>query len=229
MGTSMSGDRARPVPAALSAEGEVSGSDTETRAARRVERRRTTRETDVRVTLDLDGTGQSTIATSVPFLDHLLTALARHGRFDLEIAASGDTEVDDHHTVEDVGLVLGQALLAALGERRGIARFGSAYVPMDDALARAVVDLSGRPYLVFERNGVPLAARVGSFDTDLAEEFWRALANEARLTAHLDLLRARNAHHALEALFKAAGLALRSATRVTDVGGAVPSTKGALG
>ncbi|GAC1450969.1 MAG: hypothetical protein PVSMB4_10380 [Ktedonobacterales bacterium] len=196
---------------------------------RRAARSRTTRETDIRVVLDLDGTGQTRIATGVPFLDHMLTALARHGHFDLEIAATGDTAVDDHHTVEDVGLVLGQVLLLALGERRGIARFGSAYVPMDDALARAVVDLSGRPYLAYERGPVALAARVGTFDTDLAEEFWRALTNEARLTLHLDLVRARNAHHALEALFKAGGLALRGATRVTDPAGSVPSTKGVLG
>ena len=197
--------------------------------SRRSERHRISRETDVRASLNLDGAGKAAISTSVPFLDHMLDSLTRHGRFDLEITARGDTLVDDHHTVEDVGLVLGQAFLEALGNRHGIARFGSAYAPMDDALARAVVDISGRPYLVFERNGVALASRVGSFDTDLAEEFWRALVMESRLTVHLDILRARNAHHALEALFKATGSALHQASRVIDPSEGIPSTKGLLG
>jgi imidazoleglycerol-phosphate dehydratase len=199
--------------------------------ARTAARHRVTRETDVAVTLDLDTppeTGTPTIATSVPFLDHLLSACARHGRFRVSITASGDTEVDDHHTVEDVGIVLGQALREALGERRGIARFGSAYVPMDEALARAIVDISGRPYLVYETSPVALPERVGRFDTQLVEEFWRAFATEARVTLHLDLLRGRNGHHACEALFKAVGLALRMAVRVETPGGAVPSTKEVL-
>lgn len=214
-------------------------------AIRTAARHRVTRETDVAVTLALDppetaaaaGNAADTpdasdrapaIATSVPFLDHLLSAFARHGRFTLSVTARGDTEIDDHHTVEDVGIVLGQTLREALGERRGIARFGSAYAPMDEALARAVVDISGRPYLVYETGPVALPERVGTFDTQLVEEFWRAFATEARITLHLDLLRGRNAHHACEALFKAAGLALRTATRVETAGGAVPSTKGVL-
>jgi imidazoleglycerol-phosphate dehydratase len=204
-----------------------------TETTRRAERRRVTRETDVVMTLDLDAEpadpSATAIATGVPFLDHMLAAFARHGRFALSIGATGDLEIDDHHTVEDVGLVLGQALRDALGERRGIARFGSAYAPMDESLARAVVDISGRPYLVYETGPVALSERVGRFDTALAEEFWRAFATEARITLHLDLIRGRNAHHALEASFKAAGLALRAAVRVETPGGAVPSTKGVLG
>ncbi len=187
---------------------------------------RKTAETDVRVALNLDGSGQASLQTSVPFLDHLLHSLARHGRFDLEVVAKGDTEIDDHHTVEDIGIVLGQAFSRALGEKRGIARFGSVLAPMDEALARAVVDISGRPFLVYEAPGV--APWVGRFDTALAEEFWRALVNNALITLHLDLLRGKNAHHMLEALFKSAGLALHAATRVIDRGGAVPSTKEVL-
>ncbi len=187
---------------------------------------RKTAETEVRVTLNLDGSGQASLQTSVPLLDHLLNALARHGRFDLEITAKGDTEIDDHHTVEDIGIVLGQALSRALGDKRGIARFGAAHAPMDEALARAVVDISGRPFLVYEAPG--LAPWVGRFDTALAEEFWRAFVNNAAITLHLDLLRGKNAHHALEALFKSAGLALHAAARVVQQGGAVPSTKEVL-
>ncbi|HEY7983177.1 MAG TPA: imidazoleglycerol-phosphate dehydratase HisB [Ktedonobacterales bacterium] len=200
---------------------------------RRAERRRQTRETTVTVALDLDrlpADGEdAAIATSVPFLDHLLGGFARHGRFTLRVSASGDTRIDDHHTVEDVGITLGQALLAALGERRGIVRFGTAYAPMDEALARAVCDISGRPYLVYELGSVALPARVGAFDTQLVEEFWRGFATEARLALHLDLLRGRNAHHCLEALFKAAGLALHAATRPHPGDAGIPSTKGVLG
>jgi imidazoleglycerol-phosphate dehydratase len=193
---------------------------------RQAERTRATRETEVRVALNLDGTGANEIATGVPFLDHMLTAFARHGRFDLVIGATGDLAVDDHHTVEDVGLVLGMAFAGALGEGAGIARFGSAYVPMDDALARVVVDCSARPYLVWGAEVAP--ARIGTFDPALAEEFWRAVAMRAGLTLHVDLLRHRNAHHALEAIWKAAGLALHAATRVSH-GDETPSTKGVLG
>lgn len=197
------------------------------------ERRRVTRETDVYVSLALDATpeqvGTSAIATGVPFLNHMLDSMARHAHFRLEVAATGDVEIDDHHTVEDVGLTLGQAFLEALGERRGIARFGYAYAPLDEALARVVIDISGRPFLVYEDGPVALADRVGTFDTSLAEEFWRAFTVEARVSMHLDLLRGRNSHHALEALFKAAGLALRAATRVEAGNSNVPSTKGVLG
>jgi imidazoleglycerol-phosphate dehydratase len=194
-------------------------------ASRRAEKHRVTRETDVRVLLDIDGSGQSEIATGVPFLDHMLTSFARHGRFNLTIAATGDLAVDDHHTVEDVGLVLGDVWREALGDMRGIARFGSAYVPMDDALARVVVDCSGRPFLVWAVD-VP-TARIGSFDPALAEEFWRAVSTRAGLTLHIDLLRQRNAHHGLEAIWKAAGMALKEASRIAYPG-EVQSTKGVL-
>lgn len=208
-------------------------SDRDTALVRRVaERRRVTRETDVSVRVNLDPNAADepeAISTSAPFLDHMLSGLARHGRLGLAISATGDTEIDDHHTVEDVGLTLGQTLLAALGERRGIARFGYAYGPMDEALARVVIDISGRPFLCYETSAVVLPERVGIFDTQLIEEFWRAFATEARVTLHVDVLRGRNAHHIFEAMFKAAGLALGAATRVIDPGGAAPSTKGMLG
>lgn len=210
----------------------MSEESTQPSPARLAERRRVTRETDVFASVNLDALpadpNAMAISTSVPFLDHLLSGFARHGRFTLTIAATGDTEIDDHHTVEDVGIVLGQVVLAALGDRRGIARFGDAYAPMDEALARAVVDISGRPYLVYEQGDVTLPARLGTFDTQLVEEFWRAFANEARITLHLDLLRGRNGHHTLESLFKAAGLAFRSATRVDAADTHVPSTKGVI-
>lgn len=201
-----------------------------TPTGRRAERARITRETDITLTLGLDapGTPHIAVATGVPFLDHMLEAFARHGRFELVVGATGDVEIDDHHTVEDVGLVLGQALREALGERRGIARFGHAYAPMDEALARAVYDLSGRPFFVYATGDYAWPERVGRFDTALVEEFWRAVATEGRLALHLDLLRARNAHHAIEALFKAAGLALRAAVTLNDPAGEVPSTKGVL-
>lgn len=200
---------------------------------RTAERERVTRETDIAIALNLDSLpadpAMSEITTGVPFLDHMLDAFARHGRFTLAVRATGDIRIDDHHTVEDVGLVLGQTFLAALGERRGIARFGYAYAPMDESLARAVVDISGRPYLVFMPGTVNLTARLGTFDPVLVEEFWRAFTTEARLALHLDILRGVNSHHAIEAVFKAAGLALRAATRVDSQDDRVPSTKGMLG
>jgi histidinol dehydrogenase len=187
---------------------------------------RVTAETQVQVTLDLDGDGHTDMQTPVPFLNHLLNAFARHGRFDLKIEARGDIEIDDHHTVEDIGIVLGQTLQQALGTKHGIARFGSAYAPMDEALARAALDISGRPFLVYEAPGI--APWVGRFDTALVEEFWRALVTHAAITLHLDVLRGRNAHHALEALFKSAGLALHAATRIVTPDGTIPSTKEVL-
>ena len=200
---------------------------------RTAERERVTRETDIAIALNLDSLPadptMSEIATGVPFLDHMLDAFARHGRFTLAVRATGDIHIDDHHTVEDVGLVLGQTFLAALGERRGIARFGHAYAPMDESLARAVVDISGRPYLVFMQGHLNFTSRLGTFDPALVEEFWRAFTNEARLALHLDILRGTNTHHAIEAAFKAAGLALRAATRVDQQDDRVPSTKGMLG
>jgi len=196
---------------------------------RRAEILRETGETRILIRVDLDRPGPPRIHTAVPFLDHMLTALARHGRLGLEVDAQGDTEIDDHHTVEDIGIVLGQAIAEALGDKAGITRFGTAYAPMDEALARVVLDLSGRAFISWL---VPLRAPtlggVRLFHTDLVEEFFRALVANARVTAHFDLIRAQNDHHALEALFKAFALALHAATRLGDPGGAVPSTKGVL-
>jgi imidazoleglycerol-phosphate dehydratase len=192
--------------------------------ARAAEVQRQTGETDVRVRLDLDGAGEGDISTGVPFLDHMLTLFARHGRFDLSVQVSGDTHVDDHHTTEDTGIVLGQAIRQALGDKRGVARYGFAYVPMDETLVRSALDLSGRPFCIYE---VPVAApKVGTFDTELAEHFCQSLAFHALLTLHVDLIRGRNAHHILEAVFKSLAVALHAASRV--VRDDLPSTKGTL-
>jgi imidazoleglycerol-phosphate dehydratase len=193
------------------------------------ERERKTRETDIRVRVDLDGTGTAEVRTGVGFFDHMLDALARHGMFDLRIHCEGDLHIDAHHTVEDVGIALGGAFLDALGEKRGIARYADATVPLDEALVRAVVDVSGRPFLHFD---VPLPVgqpRVGDFDAALSAEFWRAFATEARITLHLDGLRGENAHHVVEATFKAAARALDGATRLDPRRAeSIPSTKGTL-
>lgn len=187
-----------------------------------IERR--TGETAVSVGLNLDGVGHADVTTGVGFLDHMLDLFARHGRFDLEVRAEGDTQIDDHHTTEDVGIVLGQAIREAAGDKRGIARYGHAYVPMDEALVRCALDLSGRPFYVWE---VALPSpRVGSFDTELAEHFFQSVALNAALTLHLDLIRGRNTHHIIEAVFKSVAVALHQATRV--VRGDLPSTKGSL-
>ncbi len=191
------------------------------------EARRKTKETDVRVRVDLDGSGRAEVKTGIGFFDHMLEALARHAPYDLEIAASGDLHVDAHHTVEDVGIVLGQALAQALGERRGIRRYGEATVPLDDALARVVVDVSGRPYVAFHAEP-PTWQKLGDYDVALTPEFFRALATHGGLTLHLDLLRGQNAHHAVEAVFKAAARALGDATRLDPRVTGVPSTKGTL-
>ena len=188
---------------------------------------RVTSETDIQLTLDLDGSGVSDIATGIGFLDHMLTALARHGLFDLTVQAKGDLHIDFHHTTEDIGIVLGLAFFRALGEKRGIRRFGHALVPMDEALAEAVVDLSGRGLLVwsaeFERD------KIGEMDTELFEEFFRAFATNAALTLHITRRAGHNAHHVAEACFKAAARALRRATEFDPrVGDAIPSTKGSL-
>jgi imidazoleglycerol-phosphate dehydratase len=188
---------------------------------------RKTGETDISLHLDLDGSGSVRATTGVPFLDHMLDALGRHGRFDLDVTCTGDAAMDPHHTVEDVGIALGTAIRDALGDKRGIARFSHAYAPLDEALARVVIDVSGRPYLEF--NAVMPEPVIGSdFAASLIEEFWRALVINAGLTCHIDLLRARNSHHAAEAIFKAGALALRDATRLTGNPGSVPSTKGIL-
>jgi len=189
---------------------------------------RQTKETNVRVRLDLDGTGRASVRTGIGFFDHMLEALARHALYDLEIAASGDLHVDAHHTVEDVGIVLGQALSRALGSRDGIRRYGAATVPLDDALARVVVDVSGRPYLAFHAEP-PTWQKVGDYDVALTPEFFRAVATHGGLTLHMDLLRGQNAHHVVEAVFKAAARALGEATSRDPRVEGVPSTKGTLG
>jgi imidazoleglycerol-phosphate dehydratase len=185
---------------------------------------RKTNETDIRVNLNLDGTGEHKIATGIPFFDHMLAQIARHGHFDLEIDAKGDLEIDGHHTVEDVGWVLGQALREALGDRRGITRFGHAYVPLDEALTRVVIDLSGRPYLVYKADFK--ATRVGDLQTELIEEFLKALVQEGRFNLHVESLYGRNQHHIAETIFKATAQALYTATRVQH--SQIPSTKGVL-
>lgn len=188
---------------------------------------RTTSETDVSLALDLDGTGVAEIATGVGFFDHMLTAFARHGMFDLTVRAEGDLHIDCHHTVEDVGIVLGQAFARAIGDKRGIRRFGHAVVPMDEALAEAATDISGRGFLAwsvaFERE------KIGEIDTELFEEFFRALATNAQVTLHVRQQAGRNAHHVAEACFKGVARALRMACEHDPrAGDAVPSTKGSL-
>jgi len=194
---------------------------------RRVDVRRKTSETRISLTLDLDGSGDAELKTGVPFFDHMLTQIARHGLFDLAIDADGDLEIDAHHTVEDVGIVLGQALQQAVGDKRGLTRYGHAYVPLDEALSRAVVDLSGRPGLHYRVRYT--RARVGDFDVDLLQEFFQGLVNHAQITVHLDNLYGDNAHHQAETLFKAFGRALRMAvTPDPRAAGQIPSTKGSL-
>jgi imidazoleglycerol-phosphate dehydratase len=196
-------------------------------AARTADINRDTLETRIRVRLDLDGTGEQSLAVGVPFFEHMLAQIARHGLVDLAIEASGDTAIDDHHTVEDTGIVLGQALDAALGERRGIRRYGHAYVPLDESLARVVIDFSGRPGLFF--NATFHRPRVGGFDVDLVREFFQGFVNHARCTLHVDVIRGDNVHHMIETIFKAFGRALReAATADPRLGDATPSTKGSL-
>jgi imidazoleglycerol-phosphate dehydratase len=190
---------------------------------------RATGETQISVRLDLDGTGEAEIRTGIGFFDHMLDALARHAIFDLRVECDGDLHIDPHHTVEDVGIVLGEAFLEALGEKRGIARFADATVPLDEALVRAVVDISDRPFLHFDVPSPVDQPRIGTFDVVLSREFWRAFATEARVTMHLDGIRGSNAHHVVEATFKAAARALSVATRPDPRRGeSVPSTKGVL-
>ena len=195
-------------------------------AGRQAEIRRQTRETDIVVTLHLDGRGECRAATGVGFFDHMLAAFARNALCDLEVDCRGDLAVEAHHSVEDVGIALGQAMRQALGDRSGVRRYGSALLPMDDALARVALDLSGRPYLVW---AVEVHLQVlGTFSTDLAEEFWRAVVTNAGWTLHVDLLRARNAHHALEAVWKAVGLSVRQAAAPDPRIRGPLSTKGVL-
>jgi len=194
---------------------------------RQAEVTRDTLETRITVRLDLDGSGKAQLATGVSFLDHMLDQIARHGAIDLEIRAEGDTHIDDHHTVEDVGITLGQAFARALADKKGIRRYGHAYVPLDEALSRVVVDFSGRPGLHYCVNFT--RARIGSFDVDLVREFFQGFVNHAGVTLHIDNLRGDNAHHQCETIFKAFGRALRmAAERDERAAGAIPSTKGAL-
>jgi imidazoleglycerol-phosphate dehydratase len=188
---------------------------------------RKTNETQIAVSLDLDGTGRTQIATGVPFLDHMLDQVGRHGAFDLDIAAKGDLHIDAHHTVEDVGITLGQAFTKALGDKKGIRRYGHAYVPLDEALSRVVVDCSGRPGIEFHIQFT--RARIGEFDVDLIHEFFQGFVNHAMVTLHVDNLRGDNAHHQAETAFKAFGRALRMAVEPDPrAAGILPSTKGAL-
>ena len=188
---------------------------------------RNTLETQITVSLNLDGTGVSTLATGVPFLDHMLDQIARHGLIDLDIQAKGDLHIDAHHTVEDTGITLGQAFARALGDKRGIRRYGHAYVPLDEALSRVVIDLSGRPGLEYHVDYT--RARIGEFDVDLFLEFFRGFINHAGVTLHIDNLRGINAHHQAETIFKAFGRALRMAVEPDlRMGDVLPSTKGAL-
>ncbi len=188
---------------------------------------RNTLETQIQVTINLDGTGISTLDTGVPFLEHMIDQIARHGMFDIDIRAVGDRHIDDHHTVEDIGITLGQALKAAVGDKRGIRRYGHAYVPMDEALSRVALDLSGRPGLEYHVD-FP-RARVGNFDVDLFREFFQGFVNHAQVTLHIDNLRGRNAHHIIETVFKAFGRALRMACEYDPrAEGVLPSTKGQL-
>jgi imidazoleglycerol-phosphate dehydratase len=194
---------------------------------RQAELNRSTLETQVTVLLNLDGAGRSRFATGVPFLEHMLEQVARHGLIDLDVTAKGDLLVDAHHTVEDIGITLGQALARALGDKQGIRRYGHAYVPLDEALSRVVVDLSGRPGLFF--NVEFTRAAIGAFDADLVREFFQGLVNHASITLHIDNLRGENAHHQAETVFKAFGRALRMAVEADPrAAGSVPSTKGAL-
>lgn len=187
---------------------------------------RKTKETDVRVKLNLDGSGQSTIAIGLPFLEHMLELFAKHGLFDLQVTCNGDLEIDDHHSVEDIAITLGQALAEALADKSGINRYGEAVVPMDEALCRSVIDLSGRFYLVYE---VPTRRqKIGNFSVELAEHFWRSFAETAKFNLHIDCLRGRNTHHILEGTFKASARALRQAVERNSRISGVPSTKGSL-
>ena len=194
---------------------------------RQAEVSRDTLETQIRVSVNLDGKGSSAFETGVPFLDHMLDQVARHGMLDIEIRAVGDLHIDAHHTVEDIGITLGQAVNRAVGDKRGIRRYGHAYVPLDEALSRVVIDFSGRPGL--EYHAAYPRARIGDFDVDLLHEFFQGFVNHAQVTLHIDCLRGDNAHHIAETIFKAFGRAMRMALEYdTGLGDRMPSTKGSL-
>ena len=188
---------------------------------------RNTLESQITISVNLDGTGQANLQTPVPFLNHMLDQIARHGLVDLDIQASGDTEIDDHHTVEDIGITLGMAIAEAIGDKKGLARYGHAYVPLDEALSRVVMDFSGRPGLIMKADFV--RSHVGDFDVDLVREFFQGFVNHALVSLHIDNLRGANAHHQVETIFKAFGRALRMAATADErMAGVMPSTKGTL-
>ncbi len=188
---------------------------------------RNTLESQITITVNLDGTGQANLQTPVPFLNHMLDQIARHGLVDLDIQASGDIEIDDHHTVEDIGITLGMAIAEAIGDKKGLARYGHAYVPLDEALSRVVMDFSGRPGLIMKADFV--RSHVGAFDVDLVREFFQGFVNHALVSLHIDNLRGANAHHQVETIFKAFGRALRMAATADErMAGVMPSTKGTL-
>ncbi len=188
---------------------------------------RNTLESQITVKVNLDGTGQANLQTPVPFLNHMLDQIARHGLVDLDIQATGDTEIDDHHTVEDIGITLGMAITEAIGDKKGLTRYGHAYVPLDEALSRVVMDFSGRPGLIMKADFV--RSHVGTFDVDLTREFFQGFVNHALVSLHIDNLRGANAHHQVETIFKAFGRALRMAASADDrMAGVMPSTKGTL-
>ena len=196
-------------------------------AERKASVERNTLETQIRVDINLDGTGKSQFDTGVPFLDHMMDQIARHGLIDLDIKAVGDNDIDDHHTVEDIGITLGQAFTKALGDKKGLTRYGHSYVPLDEALSRVVIDFSGRPGLEFNVDFT--RAIIGKFDVDLFYEFFQGFVNHANVTLHIDNLRGRNAHHQIETVFKAFGRALRMALELDPrMAGQMPSTKGSL-
>lgn len=194
---------------------------------RTAEIERNTLETQIKIRINLDGTGQTNLQTGVPFFEHMLDQIARHGLIDIDIQAKGDLHIDDHHTVEDIGITLGQAIREAAGDKKGIQRYGHAYVPLDEALSRVVIDLSGRPGLVF--NAEFTRAQIGQFETELVAEFFQGFVNHAQATLHIDNIRGNNAHHQAETIFKAFGRALRMALSSDErMSGMLPSTKGSL-
>ena len=196
-------------------------------AVRKSSIKRKTTETNIKINFNIDGSGKGSINTQMPFLDHMLTLFTKHGLFDLNIDASGDLEVDYHHTVEDIGIVMGQAITRAVGEKRGIKRYGSAEIPMDETLASVALDLSGRPYLIYNVS-LPRKVRIKEFDPDLIEDFFQAIVNNSGVTLHINLQYGRNIHHIFEAIFKAFGRALDEATTIDSRIKGVPSTKGKL-
>jgi imidazoleglycerol-phosphate dehydratase len=197
---------------------------TDTRGTRRAKLRRETKETKIALSLTVDGSGTTNVSTGIPFFDHMLEQLGKHAGFDLDIEAQGDLDVDLHHTVEDVGIVLGNALWEALGDKRGVRRFANSLVPLDEALVEVAIDLSGRPFLVYAVD--PISEWIGTFDPQLAEEFWKGFVDGAHVTMHLRSITGKNGHHVIEASFKGVARALRDAVRVE--GDTVPSTKGTL-